>query len=503
MSKFDPKRLIPRSLTGQVMLALAGALLLAQTIGAILLYKAQAGYREQQVTQELAMRTAIALRHRDDVDPSDGPLPPPPPPMPGEGERQKHHRDNPPMMIGRPGPDDMPRGPRPVRVKDFQPNPGDEAKPEISQRLNELLGSQDLKPLRLMVVERDLVDDPFWQKRVNKRYAMMGDHAPPKPKHLLVAAAQIQPGGEWMVVRSSIPARDPWLLVTLIAQTLFIYAVLVGAIALILRRIARPLAALTSRVDQFARTRESTNQIEPEGPADVRHLIEAHNAMEQRITTLINEKDVMLGAIGHDLKTPLAALRVRIESVEDDAERDKMAKTIEDITRSLDDILSLARVGRPSDPVEPTELAALVASIVEEYEDMGDDVEFDHAPRLVMPARATWLRRALRNLIGNALRYAGSAQVTMMREEAEGKPWAVIRVVDSGRGIGGDIEKMFEPFTRGEPSRNTATGGAGLGLTLARAIADQHGGRLTLNNRTDEKGVVVGLMATLWLPLPA
>jgi signal transduction histidine kinase len=193
---------------------------------------------------------------------------------------------------------------------------------------------------------------------------------------------------------SSIPARDPWLLVTLIAQTLFIYAVLVGAIALILRRIARPLAALTSRVDQFARTRESTNQIEPEGPADVRHLIEAHNAMEQRITTLINEKDVMLGAIGHDLKTPLAALRVRIESVEDDAERDKMAKTIEDITRSLDDILSLARVGRPSDPVEPTELAALVASIVEEYEDMGDDVEFDHAPRLVMPARATWLRRA-------------------------------------------------------------------------------------------------------------
>jgi hypothetical protein len=75
VSKFDPKRLIPRSLTGQVMLALAGALLLAQTIGAILLYKAQAGYREQQVTQELAMRTAIALRHRDDVDPSDGPLP--------------------------------------------------------------------------------------------------------------------------------------------------------------------------------------------------------------------------------------------------------------------------------------------------------------------------------------------------------------------------------------------------------------------------------------------
>jgi len=498
-SRFLPPRLLPGSLTGQVMLALAGALLLAQTISAILLYKAQAEYREQQVTQELAMRAAIALRHRDEVDAPEGG---PPPPPPGPPERGPHHHDGPPMMVGR-GPDDMPRGPRPVRLADFRPNPRDEAKPEITQRLNELLGSQDLKPQHLMVVERDIADDPFWKKRVDRRYAMMGDHAPPKPKHVLVAAAQAQTGGDWMVVRSSVPARDPWLLATLIAQTLFIYAVLVGAIALILRRIARPLAALTSRVDQFARTRESTDQLEPQGPADVRHLIEAHNAMEMRITSLINEKDVMLGAIGHDLKTPLAALRVRIESVEDDAERDKMAKTIEDITRSLDDILSLARVGRPSDPVESTELAALVASIVEEYEDMGEDVEFDHAPRLVMPVRATWLRRALRNLIGNALRYAGSAQVTMVREEAEGRGWAVIRVVDHGKGIGGDIEKMFEPFTRGEPSRNTATGGAGLGLTLARAIADQHGGRLTLHNQTDARGAVTGLMATLWLPLPA
>ena len=355
----------PRSLTGQVMVALAVALLLAQTISAILLYKAQADYREQQVTQELAMRAAIALRHREEADSPDGaPIPPPPPPPPERAGR-RHDHDGPPMMAMRGGPDEMPRGPRPVRVKDFQPNPRDEAKPEITQRLNDLLASQDLKPQRLMVVERDLADDPFWKRRVDRRYALMGEHAPPKPKHVLVAAAQAQAGGEWMVVRSSVPARDPWLLATLIAQTLFIYAVLVGALALILRRIARPLAALTQRVDQFARTRESTHQLEPQGPADVRHLIEAHNAMEQRVTSLINEKDVMLGAIGHDLKTPLAALRVRIESVEDDAERDKMAKTIEDITRSLDDILSLARVGRPSDPVESTELAALVASIVE------------------------------------------------------------------------------------------------------------------------------------------
>src|SRR4029453_15873167 len=122
------------------------------------------------------------------------------------------------------------------------------------------------------------------------------------------------------------------------------------------------------RLERFAETRSPEGQLEAQGPDDTRRLIAAHNAMEARIAALLNEKDVMLGAIGHDLKTPLTALRVRIESVEDPAERAKMAASIEDITRSLDDILSLARVGRPSDPLERTDLSALLASVAEEYE---------------------------------------------------------------------------------------------------------------------------------------
>jgi signal transduction histidine kinase len=206
----------------------------------------------------------------------------------------------------------------------------------------------------------------------------------------------------------------------------------------------------------------------------------------------------MLGAIGHDLKTPLAALRIRIESVEDEAERAKMAATIEDIVRSLDDILSLARVGRPSDRKETTDLYALIAGIVEDYEDMGEDVELADANRLVMPLRATWLRRAVRNLIGNALRYGHRARVTLAREGRE----AVIRVEDDGPGIPeGEIAAMLEPFRRGEPSRNSETGGAGLGLTLAQAIAEQHGGKLLLANRPNGGGSVAGLTATLRLPV--
>src|SRR5690606_36095480 len=180
-------------------------------------------------------------------------------------------------------------------------------------------------------------------------------------------------------------------------------------------------------------------QLEPSGPEDTRRLIIAHNAMEARIVALIDEKDVMLGAIGHDLKTPLAALRVRIESVEDDTERARMARSIEDITRTLDDILSLARVGRPTDPLEQTDLAALTSGVVDEFEDMGEPVVLAEGPRIAAPVRATWLRRALRNLIANGVRYGQRAEVSLLREGDT----AVIRIDDFGPGIPeGEIDRM-------------------------------------------------------------
>ena len=229
----------------------------------------------------------------------------------------------------------------------------------------------------------------------------------------------------------------------------------------------------------------------------MRDLILAHNAMERRIATLLDEKDVMLGAIGHDLKTPLAALRVRIESVEDAAERSRMAATIDDIARALDDILSLARAGRVREPREVTDLSALIAALVEEYEDMGQRVVLTDAPRLTLAVRATWLRSAVRNLIDNALRYGGAARVSLMQQGEQ----TVIAVADDGPGIPEhDLARMLEPFTRGEPSRNSSTGGAGLGLALAKAIAEQHGGRLVIANRAAADGSIAGLIAELRLP---
>jgi signal transduction histidine kinase len=384
------------------------------------------------------------------------------------------------------------------RVKTSPLRSGEERDTEAEAELRRILVEQEFAVGDIVVLRRDVERDNAAKRRVERQSRMLGRRHPDLHTHVLVAGVQLPESKEWLVARVFVPVGERQIVMALLAQTLLTYLVLVGAIAFILRRITRPLAALTTRLERFAETRSIDGQLDPEGPDDMRRLIVAHNAMEDRIAGLLDEKDVMLGAIGHDLKTPLAALRVRIESVENETERERMAATIEDIVRSLDDILSLARVGRPSDPLERTELSALVSSIVEEFEDMGEAVELGNTERIALPLRSTWLRRALRNLIGNALRYGHKARVAVARDG----PLAVVRIEDDGPGIpDADIERMVEPFTRGEPSRNTETGGAGLGLTLARAIADQHGGSLQLANRRSSDGRVEGLTAILRLPI--
>ncbi len=460
----------PRSLQGQMLLAIALALLVAQGLSAALMWRMQ----HERHFAGLVNYAAFSLIGQN----LRAPLLPPGPP-PGEAPE-----------IGF-------RMPRPLRVQEEAHAPqqaGDERRPEIEQGLRQVLEAQGVDASRIFVAERDPDRDPLIADWL--AHSRLG-HSPGGPHPRLIIAAIGRSDGTWLTARLLAPRTERAVLLSLVLQTLLLYLVLVGAVALILRRIARPLKALTQQVEAFARSRAPAGQLEPEGPEDIQRLIVAHNAMERRVGALLDEKDVMLGAIGHDLKTPLAALRVRIEAVEDDVERGRMAAGIEDINRSLDDILSLARVGRPSDPLEPTELSALVADVMGEYEDMGEDVTLGQADRMVMPLRATWLRRALRNLVSNALRYGHRARVTLERVGRE----AVLRVEDDGPGIpDGEIARMLEPFTRLEASRNSATGGTGLGLTLARAIADQHGGALSLANRM-EHGAVAGLTATLRLPL--
>ncbi|MEW4449292.1 ATP-binding protein [Qipengyuania sp. JC766] len=472
-------RFWPRSLLGQVLLAAAAALFVAQAISAVLLYRAAENRREESALTSAAFRLSENPDLRDLAR-----------------ERRAARRAAIAEARGsdRAEPDSRRRGGRLFRARREAQSPamaGETSSPELERRLAALLENQGIEAAEVRAIVRRSGRDPVVREAAQdgSPFASDPDWA---DRRILVSAIRLAGEDGWRVVRSPLSGRDDRAVGPILFQTAIIFCILMGVLFVLLRRITRPLGQLTRRTRQFARTQDASNPLEPSGPEDIETLITAHNALEARIVAMLDEKDVMLGAIGHDLKTPLAALRVRIESVEDDGQRAKMAEGIEDIAATLDDILSLARIGRSDGPPEPVELSALVASVVEEYEDLGEPVDLLHTARLVRPVHLTWLKRALRNLIGNALRYGHRARVALL---TEGK-FVVLRVEDDGPGIAeGQIDRMFEPFQRGETSRNRTTGGAGLGLTLARAIAEQHGGKLVLANRAEG-----GLRAELRLP---
>lgn len=513
-TRFIPRWVRPRSLMGQMLLAMAAALLLVQSAGALLVYRAQrenyeigminaAAFRLMSESRDGHLHGRLASRRSDssyDMRSGEARL------ENSRAEARRDHRIGNSELRSTAGMGQLsgaqPRGfalefstTSPARARERTDTRGQE-------RLEKIFSEQEIAIQGIVVVHRKVREDQLavtsLVKRTQRGHLTHEEAKSRLDDNLLVVGVQPQGSTDWVIARVRSPLAANILVQPLIIQTIFLYLALVGVMALILRRITRPLAALTRRVEQFAESPGSVGQLDPSGPEDMQRLIIAHNAMEARIVAMLDEKDVMLGAIGHDLKTPLAALRVRIESVENETERGRMADTIEDIVRTLDDILSLARVGRPSDPRERNELSALVASVVEEYEDMGDPVELGDTQRIALELRSTWLRRALRNLLDNALRYGGDALVTVHREEQK----AVILIHDNGPGIPDDrIESMMDAFTRGDPSRNSTTGGSGLGLALARAIADQHGGALKLSNRRSPSGEIEGLTARLEIPI--
>ena len=310
-------------------------------------------------------------------------------------------------------------------------------------------------------------------------------------RRVIVVSAEID-SNRWLTTAAPLPPLNRGVFGWLIFQTFVLYGFVLLTVLWVGGRLARPLAELRHAAERFDR-RSQEAPIEEQGPADIRRLIAAFNAMRTRITGMLDEKDRMLGAIGHDLRTPLASLRVRTELVEDDAERARMAVTIDDMNRTLDDILSLARLGRPSEPEQRVDLPALIDSVVGEFEDLGADVTVEEADRLAVPMRPNLIKRAVRNLIENALKYGAQARVRVRPDGGD----AVVEVDDDGPGIPAqEIERMFQAFTRLEQSRSRDTGGAGLGLALSRAIVEAHGGVLTLVNRAEG-----GLRAEMRLPL--
>ncbi|MCD2323804.1 ATP-binding protein [Sphingomonas sp. IC-56] len=399
--------------------------------------------------------------------------------------------------LNNPAPPDRARGRRTgeasqggsrVQVTAANPIAGGERRSDLEADFRQSLQDAGIKPLQVIVtVQRIAPDHPLPGIPANRaeRLRRAGGE---------LRVAVEMPDGRWLSLRGAWPRMERGLVWQLVAQTLILYIVVLIPLLLAGRRIARPLRTLALAARSF-RPGDGVPPLEESGPSDVRAVIGAYNHLSRRVTAMLDEKDRMLGAIGHDLRTPLAALRVRIESVEDDDDRNRMADTIDEMNRTLEDILSLARLGRPSEPATDVDLSALIDAVVEDFRDLDHDVQFEEAPRLRMHLRSALMRRAVRNLIENAVKYAGGAEVRLVPTAERVR----IEVADRGPGIPEDkLAAVFTPFTRLESSRNRETGGIGLGLALANAIVSDAGGAITLANR--EGG---GLLATITLPRTA
>jgi signal transduction histidine kinase len=298
---------------------------------------------------------------------------------------------------------------------------------------------------------------------------------------------------KWLVTTSRVRDGGPPIARLLLWQTLLIYAAVLLPLLWIGRRLSAPLGTLTAAARNY-RPDSTGAAVELRGPEDVRALTGAFNDMQTRISAMMTEKDHMLGAIGHDLRTPLASLRLRIESVEDAHEREQMITTVEDMNQMLEDILALARASSDRKPPQRVDLTALAEAVAEDFEAMGARSIFIDSPRAIVHIHAPALKRAVRNLIDNALKYGISSTVSVTIEGDH----AVLRVEDEGPGIdAARIPEMLEPFTRMEQSRNRETGGSGLGLALVRAVMRAEGGTLTLANREPGPGLVAELRLKL------
>jgi signal transduction histidine kinase len=288
----------------------------------------------------------------------------------------------------------------------------------------------------------------------------------------------------------NVPLPAAWPIEIVVAT---IAAILVAstAAALMARRVVRPLSELTSAASVVAHGGNAP-LVEEKGPDDVRNAAIAFNRMTEKVTKTLDSQRHLLSAVGHDLRTPLTAMRINLEFVEEEELKERLLSNLEELQELTEQVLSAAR-GAGGESKRHVDLSALVESLVADLDDLGEPVSW-HNTNTPAPVscRPNEIRRAVRNLVENAVAYGNKADVQI----ADNGAGYEIVVEDEGPGIPeDDRQRVFEPFVRLETSRNSATGGTGLGLTLVKAIAEGHGGGVILENR--ETG---GLRARMILP---
>ena len=303
-------------------------------------------------------------------------------------------------------------------------------------------------------------------------------------------AAVYTPEGSWVVVQP-VPESFPnaWqrrvLLWFLIAA-----AIVAPAGWLFSRRLVRPIAGFARAADQLGRD-PAAPVLALEGPAEIGRAAQAFNRMQARLRSFVDDRTVMIGAISHDLRTPLTRLRFRIEDVPDDV-RAGMLEDVQEMELMIGSVLSFIRDASVVSARERMDLSSLVEDVVEQAIFVGKNVQLRRVESAQVEVDPIGMRRVLDNLIENAVKYGHLARVRLFTDGHD----AVVEIGDRGPGLpANEIEQVFKPFYRTAQARSSRAAGSGLGLAVCRSIARAHGGDVVLKSGSH------GLVAQVRVPL--
>lgn len=288
--------------------------------------------------------------------------------------------------------------------------------------------------------------------------------------------------GSWLVFTASDERTGPFNLVRFL-----VWMGLIGVMIALLslwaaRRLTAPLARFAAAAERFGVEADAA-PLPESGPRELRVATHAFNRMQERLRRFIDDRTRMIAAISHDLRTPLTRLRLRAETIEDPEQQRKILADLAEMQAMIEATLAFARDDARKEPRTTVDLAELLCSLCEDRVDAGLLAEYQGPTHYPFACRPVALRRALGNLIDNALAYGEVARVSLEQTDAG---HVTIRIDDDGPGIPqAEWEKVFIPFYRLETSRSRDTGGTGLGLSVARTVLRGHGGDIALQNRPE------------------
>lgn len=431
-------RLLPRSLFGRLILLMAGGLILAQLIGAAMNMAERQRMIGTTINAEFAQRVAAVYRAIDSQPALERPRLAQ---LLSSPRQQLNIESSPPITPENDG-----------------------AEGEFLRRVREALGlTITLKPVvtpRPGVFSFDL--------------------------YLKLSA------GDWLRIRGQAPQEIIALplhhFMTLGLMLLLVFVL----VWLAVRMTVRPLTDLAKAARALGDDLRSP-PLPESGPLEVRAAAQAFNSMQQHIRSSIEERERFLAAVSHDLKTPVTRLRLRSEMLEDPNLRERFVHDLDEMQGMLGSALDFLHGKAVDEAIQPLDLTALLESMVDDYADLGQEVQLKTQNLCQISGRPQALRRAIGNLIDNGLKYGSTVSV----EAVEDSSFLRITIDDAGPGLPeNELERVFEPFYRLESSRSRETGGVGLGLAIVRQIARGHGGDVVLENRSGG-----GLRAILSLPL--